>query len=209
VSREEQYSRRVTRLRDLAVPAGLLEAIGALEGAEILRQRRHGSNRSLVSSAADLDPASTRLLALTWWPAGFAALAAALWLPGAGVGDRRRTPCALAGVAVTGAGVAVRQWSIATLGRSFTGHVQIQPDQSVVATGPYRWLRHPSYAGQWLEMIGVGLATGNALGGAICATVPLIGITRRIAAEERELTALLPGYTDFIEGKARLVPFVW
>jgi protein-S-isoprenylcysteine O-methyltransferase Ste14 len=199
----------VTRLRDLAVPAGLLEAIGALEGAEIVRQRRHGSNRSLVSSAADLDPASTRLLALTWWPAGCAALAAALWLPGAAAGDRQRTPCVLAGVAVTGAGVAIRQWSIATLGRSFTGHVQIQADQTVVTTGPYRWLRHPSYAGQWLEMIGVGIATGNALGAAICATVPLIGITRRIAGEERELTARLPGYSDFIAGKARLVPFVW
>jgi protein-S-isoprenylcysteine O-methyltransferase Ste14 len=199
----------VTRLRDLAVPAGLLEAIGALEGAEILRQRRHGSNRSLVSAEADLDPASTRLLALTWWPAGFAALAAALWVPGGAVGDRHRTPCVLAGVAVTGAGVALRQWSIATLGRSFTGHVQIRADQTVVATGPYRWLRHPSYAGQWLEMIGVGLATGNALGAAICATVPLIGITRRIAGEERELTARLPGYADFIEGKARLVPFAW
>jgi protein-S-isoprenylcysteine O-methyltransferase Ste14 len=58
-------------------------------------------------------------------------------------------------------------------------------------------------------MIGVGLATGNALSAAICATMPLIGITRRIAAEERELIARLPGYRSFIEGKARLVPFVW
>jgi protein-S-isoprenylcysteine O-methyltransferase Ste14 len=199
----------VTRLRDLAVPAALLELIGVLEGLEIVRQRRHGSNRSLVSSESDLDPASTRLLALTWWPAGFGALAAATWLPALAIDDRRRTRCVLAGVAVTGAGIAVRQWSIATLSSSFTGHVQVQAGQTVVRTGPYRWLRHPSYAGQWLEMIGVGLATGNALSAAICATMPLIGITRRIAAEERELIARLPGYRSFIEGKARLVPFVW
>jgi protein-S-isoprenylcysteine O-methyltransferase Ste14 len=199
----------VARLRDLAVPAVLLELVGALEGVEILRQRRHGSNRSLVSSESDLDPASTRLLALTWWPAGFGALAAAIWLPGLAVSDRRRASCALAGVAVTGAGVALRQWSIASLGSSFTGHVQIQAGQTVVSTGPYRWLRHPSYAGQWLEMIGVGLATGNALSAAICTTVPLAGLTRRISGEESALTTLLPGYTDYAEGKQRLVPFVW
>jgi protein-S-isoprenylcysteine O-methyltransferase Ste14 len=199
----------VTRLRGLLVPAGLLELIGGLEGVEILRQRRHGSSRSLVSSESDLDPASTRLLALTWWPAGIGALAAAFWLPGLAVSDRRRTSCVLAGVAVTGAGVALRQWSIATLGSSFTGHVQIQAGQTVVSTGPYRWLRHPSYAGQWLEMIGVGLATGNALSAAICASVPLAGLTRRISGEERALTTLLPGYPDYAEGKQRLVPFVW
>jgi protein-S-isoprenylcysteine O-methyltransferase Ste14 len=199
----------VTRLRDLAVPACLLELIGALEGVEIVRQRRRGSKRSLVSSETDLDPASTRLLALTWWPAGLGALAVAIWLPGLAVSDRRRAPCVLAGIAVTGAGVAVRQWSIATLGRSFTGHVQVQAGQTVVSTGPYRWLRHPAYAGQWLEMIGVGLATGNALGAAICAVVPLSGIVRRISAEERALATLLPGYADYTAGKPRLVPFVW
>jgi protein-S-isoprenylcysteine O-methyltransferase Ste14 len=183
--------------------------IGVLEGVEILRQRRHGSNRLLVSSESDLDPVSTRLLALTWWPAGLGALAAAIWLPGLAVSDRRRASCVLAGVAVTGTGVALRQWSIATLGRSFTGHVQIQAGQTVVSSGPYRWLRHPSYTGQWLEMIGVGLATGNALSATVCVTVPLAGFTRRISGEERALATLLPGYSDYAEGKQRLVPFVW
>lgn len=199
----------MTRLRNLAAPAGLLELIGILEGVEIVRQRRRGSSRSLVTSEADLDPASTRLLALTWWPSGLLAIAAATWLPGPGADDRRRTSCALAGVAVTSAGVAIRQWSIATLGRSFTGHVQVQAGQAVVRTGPYRWLRHPSYAGQWLEMIGVGLATGNALSTAVCASLPLVGIVARIRGEERALTTLLPGYADYAEARRRLVPFVW
>jgi protein-S-isoprenylcysteine O-methyltransferase Ste14 len=199
----------VTRRRYLAVPAGLLELTGVLEGVEILRQRRRGSTRSLVSAESDLDPAATRLLALTWWPAGLGALAAASWLPGLAVAERRRARWLLAGSTVTGVGIAVRQWSIATLGRSFTGHVQVQADQTVVSTGPYRWLRHPSYAGQWLEMVGVGIATGNALSTAICLTVPLIGITRRIAGEERALAALLPGYADYVHGRRRLIPFVW
>jgi len=53
---------------------------------------------------------------------------------------------------VTGTGIALRQWAITTLGQCFVGHVLVQPGQAVVRSGPYRWLRHPSYAGHWLEM---------------------------------------------------------
>jgi protein-S-isoprenylcysteine O-methyltransferase Ste14 len=196
-------------LRRLALPAGLLELAGMLEAGEIVRQRRRGAGRSLVTSGADLDPASVRLLALTWWPAGVAALAAAVGLPQAGVTERWTRPCLLAGVAATGAGVALRQWAIATLGEYFVGHVVIQPGQIVVSSGPYRWLRHPAYTGQWLEMIGVGLSTGNVVSAATCVLVPLVGITRRISGEERELAASLPGYGDYIQGKPRLIPFLW
>jgi protein-S-isoprenylcysteine O-methyltransferase Ste14 len=199
----------VARLRELAAPAGLLELIGVLEAVEGLRQRRRGSARSVVTSESDLDPASVRLLALTWWPAGVAALAAAWLLPDEHGGHRRRVGWVLAGTAVTGGGIALRQWSIATLGRYFVGHVEVQPGQTVVSSGPYRWLRHPSYTGMWLEMTGVGLATGNPLSTAMCATVPLIGIARRIGGEERALATLLPGYADYTNGRRRLVPFVW
>jgi hypothetical protein len=40
-------------------------------------------------------------------------------------------------------------------------------------------------------------------------TVPLTGITRRIAGEEREITGSLPGYSDYIQGRARLIPLIW
>lgn len=197
------------RLRHLALPASLLELAGILEVAEVVRQRRRGTDRSLVTSSVDRDPASVRLLALTWWPAGLAALAAAAGLPRLQAGQRWARPCLLAGVAMTGAGIALRQWAISTVGEYFVGHVLVQPGQTVVSSGPYRWLRHPSYAGQWLEIIGVGLSTGNAVSVATCVLVPLVGITARISGEERELAARLPGYRDYIQGKPRLIPFLW
>ena len=67
--------------RRLLLPAAMLELAGLLEGAEIVRQWRRGANRSLVASGSDRDPASVRLLALTWSPSGIAALAEAAWLP--------------------------------------------------------------------------------------------------------------------------------
>jgi len=62
-------------LRHLALSAGLLELAGILEFAEVVRQRRRETGRSLVTSSADRDPASVRLLTLTWWPAGLAPFA--------------------------------------------------------------------------------------------------------------------------------------
>jgi protein-S-isoprenylcysteine O-methyltransferase Ste14 len=196
-------------LRRLLPPAAMLELVGLLEGVEVVRQRRRGTDRSLVTSSADRDPASVWLLTLTWWPAGAAALAAAAALPGLGAGQKRARTCLMAGVTVTGTGIALRQWAITTLGPYFLGHVLVQSGQNVVSSGPYRWLRHPSYTGMWLEMAGVGLACGNVASMAACALVPLIGITARIAGEERELAASLPGYRDYAHGKPRLVPFVW
>jgi protein-S-isoprenylcysteine O-methyltransferase Ste14 len=196
-------------MRRLLLPTGMLCLVGVLEAVEVLRQRRHRVDRSFVTSSSDRDPASVRLLALTWWPAGITALAAAATLPRFGVSQRRSGRCLVTGVAVTGAGIAIRQWAIITLGRFFVGHVIVQPGQTVVSSGPYRWLRHPSYTGLWLEMIGVGLGTGNVVSMATCVLLPLIGITARINGEERELTADLPGYRDYIRDKPRLVPLIW
>ena len=50
-----------------------------------------------------------------------------------------------AGLAIFVCGVALRMWAIATLGRLFTYDVAIQAGHRVVTSGPYRWVRHPSY----------------------------------------------------------------
>ena len=187
----------------------MLYLVGVLEAVEIVRQRRRGLARSVVTSGADRDPASTRLIALTWWPAGIAALGMAAAMPRLEAGRGRSRRWVVGGAVVTGLGIGLRQWSIASLGGFFVGHVLVQPGQTVVSSGPYRWLRHPAYTGQWLEMVGVGLATGNVASMATCTLLPLVGLRARIDGEERELVASLPGYADYIRGRPRLVPLIW
>lgn len=58
-------------------------------------------------------------------------------------------------------------------------------------------------------MVGIGLGTGNVLNAATSVVLPLVGITARVAGEERELAANLPGYREYIRGKPRLVPLIW
>ncbi|KAF9273741.1 hypothetical protein BGZ68_001246 [Mortierella alpina] len=45
------------------------------------------------------------------------------------------------------AGCALRRWSFATLDRFFTYQLTIRSGHKLVQTGPYRYLRHPSYTG--------------------------------------------------------------
>jgi protein-S-isoprenylcysteine O-methyltransferase Ste14 len=65
---------------------------------------------------------------------------------------------AVAGVALITAGIGLRAWSIATLGRFFQYQITIQPSHQVVTTGPYRHLRHPAYTAVAFILTGVALA---------------------------------------------------
>jgi protein-S-isoprenylcysteine O-methyltransferase Ste14 len=47
------------------------------------------------------------------------------------------------------------------LGHYFTFTVMTSANQPVITTGPYRVLRHPSYAGILLVLAGIGLSYGN------------------------------------------------
>ena len=55
------------------------------------------------------------------------------------------------GVALALAGVALRVQAIRTLGKLFTFQVGIRPDHRIVRERPYRWIRHPAYAGSGLH----------------------------------------------------------
>jgi len=108
-------------------------------------------------------------------------------------------------------GVAGRQWAIHTLGPFFTREVRILRDHALVTAGPYRVVRHPSYAAGQLSDLGLGLALGNWLS-IVAAVGPILAVTvRRIGVEEDALRrGLGPGvYEQYASGRARLVPGVW
>jgi protein-S-isoprenylcysteine O-methyltransferase Ste14 len=115
-----------------------------------------------------------------------------------------------AGVIVMWLGLATRVWAIATLGGAFRTTVEVDPGQAVVATGPYRWIRHPSYAALLLIVAGYGLAFGNWLSLAVCLMLPLPGFVRRINVEEAELNRVLgDAYRSYQTTTARLIPRLW
>ncbi|TMK34849.1 MAG: hypothetical protein E6G58_10735 [Actinobacteria bacterium] len=58
------------------------------------------------------------------------------------------------GLGIASSGVVLRTWAIVTLGRFFTDDVTIQPGHRVVTAGPYRWVRHPSFTGGLVGLLG-------------------------------------------------------
>ena len=126
---------------------------------------------------------------------------------GIGVG---RWPIFVVGLVLVLLGIALRQWSVLTLGTFFTVQVQVRGDQTVVDTGPYRWVRHPSYTAIVTSFVGIGVALENWLSLVVLVVVPSIGLVIRIRVEERALLeALGEPYREFSATRARLVPKVW
>jgi protein-S-isoprenylcysteine O-methyltransferase Ste14 len=115
---------------------------------------------------------------------------------------------ALAGGALLamGAGLGLRTWAIATLGGWFTLQVDVKPSQRLVQEGPYRLMRHPSYAGALLAFAASAVLL-HAWVAMILGSVALYwAFRRRIAYEERVLAAELPGYAAYMARTGALVP---
>lgn len=135
------------------------------------------------------------------------ALLVARRAPAAAITDGRALVFGL-GLALAISGIALRWWAVMTLGRFFTTRVTTAADQTVVEHGPYRFVRHPSYAGGLLTILGVILCSTNWLS-ITCFVVALPGFAYRIAVEEQALTSALGDrYRNYMSRTKRLVPFI-
>ncbi len=91
------------------------------------------------------------------------------------------------------------------------GTVSIQADRGhhAVTQGPYRWIRHPMYAGMLCYDICVPLLLGSWWGLLVGAAMIALVVTRT-ALEDRTLQAELPGYAEYAnQVRFRLIPGVW
>ncbi|HEV2703665.1 MAG TPA: isoprenylcysteine carboxylmethyltransferase family protein [Steroidobacteraceae bacterium] len=115
-----------------------------------------------------------------------------------------------AGLLLMVAGQLLRWWSIATLGRLFTINVAIRTDHRLIESGPYRFVRHPSYTAILVVHIGAGLCFGNVLSCLALLTPVVAAIANRIRIEEEVLcTALGPVYREYMRRTKRLIPGVY
>jgi protein-S-isoprenylcysteine O-methyltransferase Ste14 len=114
----------------------------------------------------------------------------------------------LAAVAVFVLGWVVILWATVA-NRFFTTTVRIQPGHTVQDTGPYRFIRHPGYAGAILYYAAAPLIMGS-WWGLVPALLAAGGVVWRTALEDRFLHAELDGYRDYAARvRFRLLPGVW
>ena len=110
------------------------------------------------------------------------------------------------GVVLFAAGGALRIWPVFVLGPRFSGLVAIQPGHTLVTSGVYGVIRHPSYLGLLVNALGWGLAFRAGVGVLLTALMipPLLA---RIRAEERLLRSQFGDeYGAYCGRTARLIP---
>jgi protein-S-isoprenylcysteine O-methyltransferase len=117
---------------------------------------------------------------------------------------------AIAGLALMWTGFVLRAWAVRTLGRFFRVEVIVDTDQTLVDTGPYAHLRHPSYTGLLVFYLGLGIGLDSYLSVASAVLPPLAATVNRIGHEERVLRRELgEPYRAYSRRTARLIPGVW
>jgi protein-S-isoprenylcysteine O-methyltransferase Ste14 len=116
---------------------------------------------------------------------------------------------ALVALALVVAGLLVAYWARVHLGRNWSGEVMVKVGHTLITGGPYRWVRHPIYAGMTLALVGTALASG-AFYGFIGLALILFGFLVRVRLEEGLMRETFPAdYAEYSRRTARLIPGVY
>jgi len=107
-------------------------------------------------------------------------------------------------------GLALRWYSIGYLGRYFTVDVSISAEHVLIDSGPFRYVRHPTYAGALLAFVGLGFCFGNWLSILFLSIPIMAAFLWRIRIKERALIdAFGENYRSYMKRTKRLIPFLY
>lgn len=113
------------------------------------------------------------------------------------------------GVVLFGIGIGLVFWSGVALGSLYSGDVTLQEDHRLVTNGPYRYVRHPRYAGAILLGFGLSLTFNSWMG--LVVSVVFIGIILLRMGDEEALMKEEFGqeWEGYCEHTQRLIPFIY
>ena len=114
------------------------------------------------------------------------------------------------GVILLVLGLIVRLVAIIHLGRFFTVNVAIAQDHQLITTGPYRFVRHPSYTGTLLIFLGFGLCMLNIFSlAAVFLPISAAFLWRMHVEEEALKDAFGDRYLSYAAATRRLIPYLY
>lgn len=112
------------------------------------------------------------------------------------------------GAMLTVFGTVLRAWGVWTLGEYFSAHIEIKDNHKLIENGPYKFIRHPAYAGNIIQVVGIPLIL-NAYYSLGISAVLIFLFLYRLKLEEDALIREVKGYRDYVKRTYRLIPKVW
>ncbi|MEO5570418.1 MAG: isoprenylcysteine carboxylmethyltransferase family protein [Bacteroidia bacterium] len=108
------------------------------------------------------------------------------------------------------AGTVFRLHAIKVLGKYFSATVQIKDEHRIISQGPYSVLRHPSYTGAYIAMLGCAVFLHSFIGILIFGVGMLYVYHKRIRAEENTLTEQFKQeYVLYSKRTFKMFPYIW
>ncbi len=105
-------------------------------------------------------------------------------------------------------GMTLLVWARQHLGRNWSQTVAVKKDHQLVTSGPYRYIRHPMYAGGFIACIGSAIVCG----GVWIFLLVILGslFLWRVGAEDKLMAQKFPNeYPDYKKRTKALIPFIW
>jgi protein-S-isoprenylcysteine O-methyltransferase Ste14 len=106
-------------------------------------------------------------------------------------------------------GMALFAWALAHLKQAFLGNVEPVLD-TIVASGPYQWLRHPLYLGMTISTLGLVVGLRSLWGVAAVFLFFIPAAAYRAALEENALADKFDGeWEDYASRTFFMFPPLW
>jgi protein-S-isoprenylcysteine O-methyltransferase Ste14 len=111
------------------------------------------------------------------------------------------------GVILTVLGICVEFTTQLYLGRNYSTLLHIREEQSLITTGPYRYVRHPMYTALITTGIGMTLLSANWYFGLPFIVTIIVIIFRIKKEEEAMIEKFREEYIRYMKKTKRFIPF--
>ena len=174
-----------------------------LEAGLIIRDRKRGRGTTTIDNKTRY----YNFISLTASPIVAAILTGIPWIRSLGINN---TYIFGLGCGIMLFGLALRLWSVIVLGTYFRTTIELDDNQKVIQSGPYRLIRHPSCTGLILTCIGYGIALQNVVSFLAAIVFPTLALIHRIRIEEMALAAGMGAeYVSYQSHTKKLIPGIW
>ncbi len=104
----------------------------------------------------------------------------------------------------------IRRKAIAALGKFWSLHIEIRENHQLVRSGPFRWLRHPTYFSMVLELLSISLIMNAYISLFLTSLLFLPALMMRIKLEEGALVEKLGSAYQFYQSQTPAIfPYKW